>query len=367
MSDQRPRVAFTIEQCWHRVPGGTAVAAIEAARALVDDGSIELIGVAARHRNPPPAAYAPPIPVAHLPLPRIALYEAWHRLRAPRVERATGPVDVVHATSIAIPPKSGPLIVTMHDLAFLHEPAHFTRRGLAFFRRGLELAKSDADLVLCVSQVTRRDCIAAGFDPGRLVTVPLGVKSVRARPEDVARVATKYGLNRTYVMWAGTIEPRKNLRGLIRAFMSLDSDLDLVLAGPKGWNEDLDALLASGRERVRVLGFVPPEDLGPLYAGAAVFCFPSFLEGFGFPVLEAMAQGTPVVTSKETSTEELAEGAGVLVDPRDPEAIAAGLTSVLEDGALAARLREAGLRRAAKYTWERTAGLIGDAYARVMA
>jgi glycosyltransferase involved in cell wall biosynthesis len=188
----------------------------------------------------------------------------------------------------------------------------------------------------------------------------------RAERRDIQRVTHLYGLHRPYVMWTGTIEPRKNLARMIEAFRALDLETDLVLVGPKGWNEDIDELVGPLRERVRVLGFVPRADLGPLYAGATVFCWPSLLEGFGFPVLEAMTQGTPVVTSKGTSTEELATGAGVLVDPRDPEAIAAGIRSVLEDGALAAKLREAGLARAAEYTWARTARLTADAYARVM-
>jgi glycosyltransferase involved in cell wall biosynthesis len=363
-----PRVAFTLEQCWHRVPGGTAVAAIELARALREHPAVELIGVAARHRRPAPAQYTPPIAVEQLPLPRLALYEAWHWLRSPRVERATGPVDLVHATSIAIPPKSAPLVVTVHDLAFLHEPSHFTRRGLSFFRRGLELAMRDAGLVICVSHSTLRDCINAGFDPDRLLTIPLGVDMARAKGDDVDRVKKTYGLNRPYVMWTGTIEPRKNLRGVVEAFGALPSKsgLDLVLVGPKGWNEDIDALVAPARERIRVLGFVPRADLAPLYAGAAVFCWPSLREGFGFPVLEAMTQGTPVVTSKGTSTEELATGAGVLVNPLDSEEIAAGLRSVLEDDAFAAKLSDAGLGRAAEYSWSRTARLTADAYARVI-
>lgn len=362
-----PRVAFTLEQCWHRVPGGTAVAAIELARALREHTTVELIGVAARHRRPAPAQFTPPIAVEQLPLPRLALYEAWHWLRGPRVERATGPIDLVHATSIAIPPKSAPLVVTVHDLAFLHEPSHFTRRGLSFFRRGLELAKRDADLVICVSHATVRDCINAGFDPDRLMTIPLGVDMARAEGHDVDRVKKTYGLGRPYIMWTGTIEPRKNLRGVVEAFRALPSQLglDLVLVGPKGWNEDIDALVAPARERIRVLGFVPRADLAPLYAGAEIFCWPSLREGFGFPVLEAMTQGTPVVTSKGTSTEELAAGAGVLVNPLDSEEIAAGLRSVLEDDALAAKLSDDGMGRAAEYTWARTARLTADTYSRV--
>ena len=139
-----------------------------------------------------------------------------------------------------------------------------------------------------------------------------------------------------------------------------------MLVGPRGWNEDLERRLedvpARARERVRALGFVPRADLAPLYAGAAAFCFPSLLEGFGFPVLEAMAQGTPVVTSEGTSTAELAEDAGLLIDPAIPQRIAAALQRVLGDEELAEKLRNAGRARAAEYTWARTARLVTDAY-----
>jgi glycosyltransferase involved in cell wall biosynthesis len=340
------------------------VAAVETARALVKRGC-DLIGVAARHRRPARPPYSPPIPVAQLPLSRVALYESWHRVRRPKVQRATGPVDVIHATAIAIPPPSAPLVVTIHDLAWLHEPAHFTRRGRSFFNRGLALAKRDADLVLCPSQTTHDDCLIAGFDSQRLMVVPFGVATVRASAHDVSTVARRYGIDRPYIMWTGTIEPRKNLRGLVDAWRSLEFDVDLVLVGPRGWNEDIDALIGLARDRIHLLGFVPNEDLSALYAGAAVFCYPSFLEGFGFPVLEAMAQGAPVVTSAGTSTEELVGDAGILVNPADGEAIANGIRSVLEDGALAAKLKAAGIERAAKYSWDRTAELVNRAYEKV--
>jgi glycosyltransferase involved in cell wall biosynthesis len=359
------RVAYTIEQCWHKVPGGTAVAAVETARSLLGKDGIQLIGVAARHTTPPRDPYEPPMAVRHLPLPRIALYESWHYLGRPKVQRATGAVDVIHATTIAMPPRSAPLVVTIHDLAFVHDPSHFTRRGLRFFRRGLDLARKHADLIVCPSQATAGDCIAAGFERGRVSVVPMGVKADPASDEDAARVRRHYGLERPYIMWTGTIEPRKNLDRLLAAYRSLDADLDLVLVGPRGWKGDLDALVGSDRARVKVLGFVPQTDLGPLYAGAVVFCFPSLLEGFGFPVLEAMAQGTPVVTSKRTSTEELARDAGVLVDPTDPDDIARGIRSVIEDEGLARRLRDAGPRRSAVFTWERTAELMAACYEKV--
>ncbi len=353
---------MTLEQCWHRVPGGTAVAALGMARALSLRDELDIVGVAALHRGPPAPPWTPPVEVRHLPLPRAALYEGWHRLRRPTVERATGTVGLIHATSIAIPPKSAPLVVTVHDLAFLKDPSHFTARGMRFFHRGLDLARTQADLVLCSSEATMRDCHEAGFRPHALRHVPLGVDAPQADPASVARVRRHYGLTRPYVLWTGTIEPRKNLPRLLEAFRDLEAEVDLVLVGPKGWKEDLDKLLTDLRERVRVLGFVPHTDLAALYAGAAVFCLPSLLEGFGFPVLEAMAQGTPVVTSRGTSTEELAGSAGVLVDPLDPGDIARGLTWVLTDSSRATELGAEGRAQAAGYSWTRTAALVAGAY-----
>lgn len=357
------RVAMTLEQCWHRVPGGTAVAALGMARALIARDELTIVGVAARHRNPPTPPWTPPVRVCELPLPRAALYESWHRLRKPAVERVTGAVGLVHATTLAIPPKSAPLLVTVHDLAFVKDPSHFTARGLRFFHRGLDLARTQADLVLCSSRSTAEDCIQAGFAPSKLRHVPLGVDAVPADPSSVHRVRNNYGLDRPYVLWTGTIEPRKNLPRLVEAFRSFDADVDLVLVGPRGWKEDLEVLLAGIEQRVRVLGFVPQGDLAGLYAGASVFCLPSLLEGFGFPVLEAMAQGTPVVTSRGTSTEELAGDAGVLIDPLDSGDIARGLQSVLADPTRAHELGVAGRSRAAGYTWARTATLVAGAYA----
>jgi glycosyltransferase involved in cell wall biosynthesis len=362
---ERLRVAYTLEQCWHRVPGGTAVAAVELARALKERNDVSLIGVAAAHRRPPLDPFLPPIDVEHFPLPRLALYEAWHRLRAPRVERTTGRVDLIHATSLAIPPKSRPLVVTVHDLAWLKSPEHFTRRGVRFFNRGLELALGDADLVLCPSQATKRDCVDAGWRPEKVRVVPLGVAVLPATEATVAETRARYGLHKPYVLWTGTVEPRKNLRALLDAWAAIDSAHDLVLVGPEGWNEDLEGRLDSAGSGVRRLGFVPQADLAPLYAGAAAFCFPSLIEGFGFPVLEAMSQGTPVVTSRGTSTEELGGDAAVLVDPHDTGSIAEGLRSVLEDEALARKLAEVGPERAARFSWARTAENVTAAYAEV--
>jgi glycosyltransferase involved in cell wall biosynthesis len=333
---------------------------------MAAETTVELVGVAALHRRPAPPPFQPPIPVRHVYLPRPALYDAWHLLRRPQVQSVTGSVDVIHATSLAIPPKSAPLVVTIHDLAFLSYPDYFTRRGLRFFRRGLRLAREDADLVLCPSEATMAHCVDAGFNRDRLEVVPWGVATAKPTAAEVQRVRTKYGLEDRYILFAGTIEPRKNLTNLLKALRSMGPKPQLVLVGPKGWNQDLHALVGNARSRVKVLGFVPLADRDALYAGASVLCAPSLLEGFGFPVLESMSLGTPVVTSRGTSTEELAGDAAVLVDPHEPQSIAEGLSTVLEDDVLANTLRELGRERASTYTWSRTAALTARAYAKVV-
>ncbi|MDY7105234.1 MAG: glycosyltransferase family 1 protein [Actinomycetota bacterium] len=360
------RVAYTLEQCWHRVPGGTARAAIDAGRAIDAGPDVELVGVAARHRDEPDEAYSPPVAVHHLPLPRLALYESWRRLRWPSVQRATGPVDVIHATGYAVPPRSAPLVVTFHDLAFVHDPTQFTRRGVSFLRACVAAARARADLVLCSSEATLTDCIAEGFAPERLRVVPLGVGGDDVAEDAVAAARARHGLDGRYVVWVGTAEPRKNLPRLLDAFAALDrDDVRLALVGPPGWGPDLSERIGALGDRVVVCGFVPAVERDALLAGAEVLCYPSLREGFGLPVLEAMRHGTPVVTSTGTSTEEVAAGAGELVDPRDTAAITAALARVLDDEAHAAALADAGRRRAAEHTWERTASLTVAAYREV--
>jgi len=352
------RLAVTLEQCWHRVPGGTATSALRTSAALARRGDVEVIGVSARHRRPPAEAFTPPVPVAALGLPRRALYESWHRLRRPAVERATGPVDVVWASGVAVPPRTVPLLVTVHDLAPLHHPEHHPRRSLPFYRRAFALAREEADLVLCPSMATLEDCTAHGFDRARLRHVPWGARAWPVEEADVAAAKARHRLDGDYVLSVGTAEPRKNLAVVVEAFGRVARPgLLLALAGPDGWNEDVRALVA-GREDVRLLGFVPDDELAALYAGAAVFCYPSLLEGFGLPVLEAMAHGAPVVTSARTATAELVDGVGAAVEPTDPVAVAAALADVLDDPDEAARRREAGRNRAAGYTWEATADAV---------
>ena len=350
------RVAYTLEQCWHRVPGGTAVAALRIAEALGPHNDVRLIGVAGRHRHLPPDPWVPTIPVAHLPLAAPWLYESWLRADRPKVERATGPVDIAHATTLIPCPTDGKLVVTLHDLAFLHEPDHFTAHGVKVFRRSLDRIRSHADLVLCSSEATMDDAVQAGIGADRLRLVPLGVEVDPAAPGEVARVRSLYRLPEEYLLFVGTVEPRKNLRRLVAALDLLPDAPPLVVAGADGWG---DGGVDAETEGVRFLGFVAAEDLPGLYAGASVFCYPSEREGYGLPVLEAMAQGTPVVTSRGTSTEEVAGKAAVLVEPTDVEDIARGIT---EAASRRKELSAKGINRAQRRSWGDTASLTAAAY-----
>ena len=347
------RIAYTLEQCWHPVPGGSAVAALEVLRRLVARHDVEMIPVAGRHASPPPEPFVPVVEPRRLPLARPWLYECWNRIGRPRVERATGPVDVCHST-VAIPAGTGaPHVVTVHDVAFVHTPERFSRHGARVMLAGLERCRR-ADLVLVPSRATARDLTDLGFDLARIRVVPWGVD---ARPVDEAdrqRVRDQYALPDRFALFVGTLEPRKNLARLVEAMRLTADPMPLVVAGAAGWGD-----AAPAGEGVRFVGFVPAEDLPVLYALATVFAYPSLQEGYGMPVVEAMAQGAPVVTSAGSATEEVAGGAAVLVDPLDPASIAAGIDRAEAERD---RLVAAGHGRAATLSWDTTADLTVAAY-----
>jgi glycosyltransferase involved in cell wall biosynthesis len=355
-------VAMTMEQCWHRVPGGTAVAMLRLLDELVArPREVTVAGVSAWHREPPPARFRPPVRVRRFPMPAPVLYDSWARNGHPRPESLVRNADLVHATTMLVPHSRLPLVVTVHDLANLRDPNRFTSRGNRLFRAGLTRIQAEADAVLCSSQATMDDCLAAGLSADRLHHVPLGVSVAEPDHGAVQSWRAAHHVSDRYVLFVGTLEPRKNLARLLAAFAEVaahDGDLHFVVAGPVGWGEQLtvpDHLSA----RVHLAGDVTDTMLAGLYAGASVFCYPSLQEGFGLPVLEAMALDTPVVTSNVSSTAEIAGDAAVLVDPLDISDIARGLHDALSDRTALATERRA---QVARFPWSRTADLTIEQY-----
>lgn len=263
-------------------------------------------------------------------------YELWHRSRRPAVRT---PGDVVHATSLAVPPPGArPLVVTVHDLVFLHQPEHLTARGVAFHRRGLDLARRDAAAIVVPSEFGKRDLVDHGFDPARIHVAHHGVDVV---PGDAVP-------REDFALFVGTIEPRKGVGDLLAACQRIDRRL--VVAGPAGWG-DVPGLDAA---RVEVLGDVDDARLADLYRRAAVLALPSRYEGFGLPVLEAMAYGCPVVVSDAACLPEVVGDAGAIVPVGDIDALAAALASPPDGGP--------GRERAKAFTWRRSAEAHRAAY-----
>lgn len=359
------RVAITVEQFWHKVPGGTARATSHTLRALQRQGLHDLVGVAARHGSQDPQILAVPVPVAHARWPRPLLYEAWHRLGYPSARSIVGDVDLIWASAMVVPPVSAPIVVTVHDLDFLDHPEWLSRRGKRFFPRAWQVTKKRAGIVVCPSETVASACERHGLDIARLRVVPWGVESTPVDPAAAELVRTGFGLPERFALWVGTLEPRKNLERVVRAVESIDG-LALAVVGPTGWNHDDEAVLKPLEGRVFRLGDVADQDLHCLYAAASVFVFPSLAEGFGLPVLEAMAQGTPVITSSGTATQDAAKGAALLVDPLSTDQIASAIRTVLTDRDCAARLSSAGREVAAASSWDSTALGYSQAFAEVI-
>lgn len=348
-------VASVVEQCWHKVPGGTARATVSTLDAMTRLNLGRFTGIAARHRTAPQLA-TPQIPTVYSRLPRPALYESWHRLGRPRVESMIEDrIDVVHATGGAVPATRRPLVVTVHDLAFLDDPDDFTARGRNFMSRAWNEALARADRIVCPTEHVADRCEAEGAQRWRLVVVPWGVTA----NDDIEPYIDRNG---PYVLHVGTLEPRKNLSRLLDAMCDVDPALSLISVGPPGWTADVGTQVARLGDRCRLMGRVDDSTRDALYRGAALMCYPSTREGFGLPVLEAMAHGCPVVTSRGTATEEVGGDAVELIDPYSVASITAGIERVWRDAGYRSEIIERGIKRASTFTWERTATELSAVY-----
>lgn len=371
------RVALNLEQLLQPAPGGIGRYTAELVRLLPalpagDGDPVTLVPFVARHSREHVETRLREFGLADLDpvvlwLPRPLLYDAWHLLRRPRLGGAPGlrDVDLVHAPSVAVPPKSQlPLVVTAHDAAPLIFPETYPRRGRRFHKQGLAAAAERADLVITVSQSSADELISHTAIPrDRIRVVPNGVDLELASDEEVADARRRFGVDDApYVLWVGSLEPRKNVGLLVDAFAHWAAGTDLphrlVLAGPAGWLEDEATVLAPAHflgDRVRPVGRVHDPALRALYRGADLFAFPSRHEGFGIPVLEAIAQETPVLAADIPALREVAAGAAVLRSPDDPGAWVAALDNLLHDANERARLGAAGRARAQQFSWRRCA------------
>lgn len=322
-----------------------------------------------------------------IPLSPRRLTQIWQRLRAPLpVELFTGPLDLLHAPDFVLPPTRARTLVTIHDLSFMVHPECAEPSMVRYLIEAVPRGLRRADVIVADSQATRGDLARLlAVDPTRVELVYPGVgQSFRPMPpEDTEPVRRRLGLPDRFVLFVSTLEPRKNLIRLLEAFAQVAGhrsqvtvssqlatcDLHLVIAGRRGWlYEDIFATIERLRlrERVRLLDFVHDKDLPALYNLAAAFAYPSIYEGFGIPLLEALACGTPTVTADNSSLPEVVADAAVLVSAEDVGSIASGIARVVADEPLRARLRLAGPERARQFTWEQAAKRVLACYERVV-
>ena len=296
----------------------------------------------------------------HTPLIRIPLTLS--------AELRRHPVDVLHVQFTAPPLCPCPVVVSLHDLSFEHLPQTFNRRSRTQLRLTVRHSARRAAQILTLSEHTRRDVIDTyAIAPHKVTAIPLAAPAHFCPVLDdmeLQRVRHTYGINRDYVLSVGSIQPRKNLVRLIKAYASLRDRHtgsrfpQLVLVGKCAWlyDETLRALDETKlRDSVVLTGYVPEADLPALYSGALCFVYPSYFEGFGLPPLEAMKCGTPVVVGNATSLPEVVGDAGLKVDPFDISAIAGAIEELINNSELRNELKVKGCKRAEMFDWRNTA------------
>ncbi|MGV8910840.1 MAG: glycosyltransferase family 4 protein [Propionicimonas sp.] len=367
------RVGLVVDQLLSPVPGGTGRYASELAVALTIAAPAQscLEPWSAWHSAKQLASAANSLPggvsgLRRLPVGSKLLSRLWERDLGP----APRDVDVVHATTLLVPPKrSAALVVTIHDVVPWTHPETLTPHGVAFHRRMGARAASEADLIvtptLVVAEQVRR-ILAPGAG---VVAVPPGFSSHLTVPDDARERCLRLGGRGDYVLFVGTAEPRKGLDTLLDALSEPAlRGRTLVVVGPRGWGgvdvrQDAESRGVGGR--VTVTGRVDDVDLAALYSGASLVVMPSRAEGFGLPVLEAMALGVPVITSDDPALREVGGGATQIFPVGDPTALSAAIDRVLSNGGLMAQMSEAGRTRAKDFDWLDSARTMWDLYARL--
>ena len=331
------------------------------------------------HRGPVPEADAlavnERVRVRRLPLSPRVMLAGWYKARLPLpIEALLGPLHVMHGPDFVLPPRLAAAgVVTVHDLAFATRPedAHPAQRR--FLESAVPASIDRARLVVAVSETTRRDLMTRyGVRPHRIRVVPNAASAEfheRDGDEALAEARRRLRLPEDFLLSVGTIHPRKNLGGLARAAAlsgrQLGRTLPVVHVGREGWlcERVFADIESAGPPGIRFVGQINDATLRALYRQAAALVYPSFAEGFGLPILEAFACGTPVITSNGSGMLEAAGDAAELVDPHDPDSIAAGIVRVVRDADRRGELVERGRRRLEDFSWSRSARQMLDVYA----
>jgi glycosyltransferase involved in cell wall biosynthesis len=291
-------------------------------------------------------------------------------------DRLVSDAELFHATEhLLLPLRGVPTVLTVHDMIFKLFPQYQKRLNFWYLNATMPLYCRRADAIVTVSESSKRDIVTHyGLDPAKVTVIYEGASPefVPAPPAAVEKVRRGYGLPDRFLLHVGTIEPRKNLTRLVEALQQLRDEgvaIPLVVAGGKGWLYDdffrrLEELPV--RDDVHFPGYIPADDLPMLYNAATMVAVPSVYEGFGLPVLEAMACGTPVVCSDVSSLPEIGGGAARYFDPYDVERMVEAIRAVWTDADLQAEMGQRGLEQAAKFSWERAAQETLIVYGRIM-
>ena len=323
-------------------------------------------GFVVQHPNFSVRLLPPPTPLVRVPV--FLTYELRRR-----------PVDVLHVQYTAPPFCPAPVVATIHDLAFEHLPETFTRRGSLQLKLTVRRTARRAARIATVSEYSRQDLLRTyRLAPEKVVTTYNGIEphftTQTSAADEAAQVRQRFGIAREFLLAVGSLQPRKNLERLIRTYARLRREQpgfapQLVIVGRKLWLAESIFAEVSRQpwaSDVILTGYVGDDDLPALYRTASAFVYPSLFEGFGLPPLEAMACGTPVITSNISSLPEVAGSAALLIDPLNEQELAAALQRILNDQPLRARLRAEGVRQAAKFTWrdaaEKTLQLYRESY-----
>ena len=290
--------------------------------------------------------------------PKVADF-VWNRLHIFPIERFTGPLNLFHSSNWAQPPASCPIVTTVHDLTPLKYPQAFDKSAIVSFKRNLYWVKKQAKFIIVDSKRTRKDLIREGFNEEKIKVIYLGV-SKKFKPvkdkKKIEEIKKKYGIKGDYILSVGTLEPRKNTKRVIDVFTQLTAhNSQLVLVGKHGCGNQSKSQITNHKSQIIFTGFIPDTDLPSLYSGAKLFVYPSLYEGFGLPVLEAMACGCPVITSNVSSLPEVAGNAALLVNPKSTKEIKKAMEKLLTSEKLRKSLVKKGLTQAKKFSWKKTA------------